>query len=98
MLKRDIIKGSNQVRVTFVIPHDPNQPRVSVVGDFNNWDPKATPLIKRNNSMRSATVTLPPGQRYNFRYYSADGQWFNDAEPDAFAPSGHGTQNCVVIT
>lgn len=98
MLKRDIGKDAKQVKVTFVIPHNPDQPKVSVVGDFNSWDPSATPLIKRNNNTRSATVALEPGKRYSFRYYTEDGQWFNDEEPDAFAPSEHGAQNCVVIT
>jgi 1,4-alpha-glucan branching enzyme len=98
MLKREISKDATQVRVTFIIPHLPNQPRVSVVGDFNNWDPNATPLIKRNNNTRSATVTLEAGKRYQFRYYDAGGQWFNDEQPDAFAPSEHGSENCVVIT
>jgi len=98
MLKRDIIKDSRKVKVTFIIPHDPSQPKVSVVGDFNDWDPSVSPLIKRNNDTRSVSVVLDPGQRYSFRYFSEDGQWFNDEEPDAFEPSEHGSQNCLVIT
>ena len=98
MLKRELIKGSNQVKVTFVIPHDPTQPKISVVGDFNNWDAGAAPMIKRNNDTRSVSIVLAPGQRYSFRYFSEDGQWFNDEAPDAFEPSQHGSQNCLVIT
>ena len=76
MLKREAVKQSNQVKVTFVLPHNPDQPRISVVGDFNNWNPTANPLIKRPNNTRSASLTLDPGQRYNFRYYLADGSAF----------------------
>jgi 1,4-alpha-glucan branching enzyme len=98
MLKRETVKQSNQVKVTFVLPHNPDQPRVSVVGDFNNWDPTATPLVKRPNNTRSASVVLEPGQRYRFRYYAADGSWLNDDSADAYEPNEHGTHNCLVIT
>ena len=98
MLKREAVKQSNQVKVTFVLPHNPDQPRISVVGDFNNWDPAANPLIKRPNNTRSASLTLDPGQRYNFRYYVADGSWLNDDSADAYVPNEHGTHNGVVIT
>lgn len=98
MLKREPIKNSQQVKVTFVIPHNAEQARVSVVGDFNNWDPSATPLVKRANNTRSASVTLDAGQRYRFRYYSADDQWFNDEAADGYEPSEHGSENCILLT
>jgi 1,4-alpha-glucan branching enzyme len=98
MLKRETIKNSDQVKVTFVIPHDPSQPRVSVVGDFNDWDPAATPLVKRANNTRSASVNLDPNKRYAFRYYTAEGHWFNDDSADAFEPSEHGSENCIIAT
>jgi len=98
MLKREKIKGSKDVKVTFIVPNDPAQGRVSVVGDFNNWDPSATVLAKRSNGTRSATVVLAPAQRYAFRYFTEDGMWFNDDDADAYAVSEHGSQNCIVLT
>ncbi len=98
MLKREPIKQSEQVKVTFVIPHDPDQPRISVVGDFNNWDPSATPLVKRANGTRSASLVLDSGKHYGFRYYAADGKWFDDEGADGFALNEHGTQNCLIVT
>ena len=98
MLKREPIKQSDEVKVTFVIPHDPDQPRVSVVGDFNGWDPAANPLVKRANNTRSASVVLKPGKHYNFRYYSADGKWFDEAGADGTTPNEHGSHNCLIIT
>lgn len=96
MLKREIDKKSGQVKITFSIPHDPDQSRVFVVGDFNGWDPAALPLVKRANNTRSASVTLAPG-RYAFRYFTADGEWFNDGEADAYEPNEHGSQNAIVV-
>lgn len=98
MLKREVLKQSDQVKVTFVLPHNPDHGRISVVGDFNNWDPSKTVLVKRQNNTRSASVTLDPGQRYRFRYYMADGTWLNDDSADAYEPNEHGSQNCLVIT
>ena len=98
MLKRQEIKGSDQVKVTFVIPHDPNQGRVFVAGDFNNWNPADLPLVKRANDTRSVAVTLDAGKRYAFRYYTEDGEWFNDEGADAYEAGKHGSDNCIIIT
>ena len=98
MLKREAVKGTDQVKVTFIIPNDPEQPRISVVGDFNNWDPNANVFVKRQNNTRSVSATLDTGQRYHFRYYAADGTWMNDDSADAYEPNEHGTHNCLLIT
>ncbi|MBW7883628.1 MAG: isoamylase early set domain-containing protein [Caldilineaceae bacterium] len=95
MIKRTTDKNDN-IKVTFVLPYNEGQEAVSVVGDFNNWDPAANRLIKRNNGTCSASVVLEPGARYRFRYYSADGTWFNDEAADAYEASEHGPENCIL--
>lgn len=97
MIKRELLKKSNQTKLTFVLPYDSAQAKISVVGDFNNWDPKANPLIKRTNGTASSSVTLEPNQRVRFRYFSADGKWFNDEAADLYEPGEHGEPNSVVI-
>ncbi len=97
MIKRELLKNNNQVKLTFVLPLDSTQPRTSVVGDFNQWDPKATPLLKRSNGTASAAVTVPVGQRVRFRYYTADGRWFNDEAADAYELGDYGAEDCVVL-
>jgi 1,4-alpha-glucan branching enzyme len=98
MIKREPVKQSNQVKVTFVVPHDPAQPRISVLGDFNAWDPKANPLVKRANNTRSVSVTLEPNRQYQFRYRTEDGEWLDDEQADGYAPNEFGTQNCLIVT
>jgi 1,4-alpha-glucan branching enzyme len=66
------------VRVTFVLPVAEPAGAVSVVGDFNAWDPYAHPLRKRGNGTRSAVVTLPAGTTLRFRYLADGGVWFDD--------------------
>jgi 1,4-alpha-glucan branching enzyme len=75
--------SSGAVRVTFVLPAAEPTGGVSVVGDFNDWNPYAHPLRKRGNGARSAVVTLPAGNTIRFRYLAEGGVWFDDdtAEP-----------------
>ena len=75
------------VRVTFALPTDEPGGAVSVVGDFNNWDPYAHPLRKRANRTRSAAVTVESGSTLHFRYLAEGGVWFDD---ESVSASGHG--------
>jgi 1,4-alpha-glucan branching enzyme len=72
------------VRVTFALPADEPSGAVSVVGDFNGWDPFAHPLRRRTNGTRSAAVTVPAGTRLRFRYLAEGGMWFNDDNAPGF--------------
>lgn len=95
MIKRTPLKDSNQVKVTFVVPEDRISCDVSVVGDFNGWDPYRNPLKRRSNGTRSAAVVLEPGS-YAFRYLDEHGAWHDDAQADAIVDDGTGATNCVV--
>ena len=66
------------VRVTFALPRDVPSGAVSVVGDFNDWDPYAHPLRRRGNGARSAVVSVPAGATVHFRYLAEGGVWFDD--------------------
>jgi 1,4-alpha-glucan branching enzyme len=80
------------VRVTFALPHDAPSGAVSVVGDFNGWDPFAHPLQRRTNGARSATVTVKKGRTLHFRYLAEGGVWFDDdAAPHTDAQGGYVT-------
>jgi 1,4-alpha-glucan branching enzyme len=77
-----------EVRVTFSLPAGQPAGAVSVVGDFNNWDPHAHPLRKRSNGSRSAVVSVPAGSTLRFRYLGDGGVWFDD---ETAGPAGeHG--------
>ncbi len=102
MIKREILKATNQVKLTFIQPVNiqlvnGSPAPVSVVGDFNSWNPKANPLIKRSNNTASASIILPVGQSVRFRYVTGQGVWFNDEKADAYEPGEHGEENCLVL-
>lgn len=98
MIRRKPVKGEDAVRVTFVLPSDQPYGRCSVVGDFNGWDPLASPLKRRSNRSFSTSLVLPRGRRFRFRYLCEGGIWVNEEEADGYEPSGHGSYDSVLIT
>ncbi len=98
MIRKEQKKGDNQVKVTFVLPQDEVSGKVSVVGDFNGWDPTKTRLAKRSNGTYSVSVKLEKDGNYAFRYFGEEGTWMNDDSADALVLSPFGTHNGVVLT
>jgi 1,4-alpha-glucan branching enzyme len=78
MVKTSRPRRDGTVRVTFTLPAAEPAAAVSVVGDFNGWDPFAHPLRIRSNRTRSASVTVPSGSTLRFRYLADGGRWFDD--------------------
>lgn len=68
---------------------------VSIVGDFNKWEPKAHPMRKDESGVWTQTVTLSPG-RYEYRIY-ADGQWVSDPKNPLMCANCFGTENNVLV-
>ena len=90
MIKTAKPARNGTVRVTFALPHDAPSGAVSVVGDFNGWDPFAHPLRRRANGTRSASVTVKKGRTLHFRYLAEGGIWFDDeAAPHTDAQGGY---------
>lgn len=70
---------------------------VHLVGEFNDWDPEATPMERLKSGDFKVTLDLESGREYQFRYLIEDGIWQNDDAADRYAPSGFGTDNSVVV-
>jgi 1,4-alpha-glucan branching enzyme len=98
VIKQAPVNGRKAVKVSFILRKDTVPGHVSVVGDFNGWDPLAHPLRPRANGTRSAAVTLPRGRRYAFRYLAEDGRWHDDESAETFEPNGVGGHNAVIHT
>ncbi|MFZ3493085.1 isoamylase early set domain-containing protein [Streptomyces sp. 5.8] len=76
MLERTLRK--DRTEVTFVLPADTPPGPVSVVGDFNDWQPGTHILRLRKDGKRAVTVELPSKGTHSFRYLAAGDYWFND--------------------
>ena len=85
--------------MTFVFV-TPNATRVSVVGDFNQWNADATPMRRIENSNAwTVTVPLSAGRHlYSFLAVGADGEkWLADPNAPAAPDDGFGQRNSVII-
>ena len=78
MIKTSKPGRDGTVRVTFALPIDDPGGAVSVVGNFNDWNPYSHPLRRRANQTRSAAVTVRAGSTLHFRYLGEGGVWFDD--------------------
>lgn len=95
MIRCASVKGTDKVKATFTVLVDGHVDPVAVVGDFNDWDPTATPLIRRGEHCM-ASVELDSGQRYAFRYLAEGGEWFNDEAADGYESNGLGGDNSIL--
>ncbi len=85
-------------KVTFELPKDVAAQTASLVGDFNNWDPNATPMKRKRDGSFSVAVNLESGKEYRFRYLLDNARWENDWQADAYVPNTFGTEDSVVRT
>jgi 1,4-alpha-glucan branching enzyme len=96
MIKRSKGSGSS-MKVTFVVPMADCDQALSVVGEFNDWDPLATPLRKRSNRTRSASVELPIGGSYRFKYLAEGGDWFCDPDADSHVANDYASVDSLLV-
>jgi hypothetical protein len=80
MVMRSQLFGG-KTRVTFSLPAGDLPPAVSVVGDFNDWQPGQHELKPRRNRTRSVSLILAPGA-YRFRYLATGGVWLDEQSAD----------------
>ena len=93
MIKTSKPGRDGTVRVTFALPEDEPGGAVSVVGNFNDWNPHTHPMRKRANQTRSAAVTVKAGTILQFRYLAEGGVWFDDET----APAGQGADAVLTV-
>jgi 1,4-alpha-glucan branching enzyme len=98
MIRKEPGSRDDLVRVTFELPATVWAESVSLVGDFNGWDPAALPMARgRNQESWHATIELQRGREYQFRYLINGSQWCNDWDADRYVPNPYGGDNSVVV-
>lgn len=85
------------VRVIFELPSSLWADRVSLTGEFNDWNECETPMLQERDGTWRATLDLPANNDYAFRYM-IDGNWQTDNRADGFAQSVKGHHSSVVQT
>ena len=97
MINKIPSNGGPLVRVTFVLPAAILAQRVNLVGDFNGWDTRATPMLQERGYARwSVSLELEAGRRYRFRYLVDGQEWLNDWYADDHVENPYGSYDSVV--
>ncbi len=95
MIRKVAAPTPGYVRVLFELPSCLWADRIFLVGDFNQWNDTATPMHQGRDGVWRATVDLPHGSSYEFRYL-IDGKWTSDSHADGFAQNSFGVSNSIV--
>ncbi len=70
---------------------------VAIVGDFNGWDERKTPMLKRSaDGTWSARVALLPG-RHVYAFVVDGDRWLVDPLAPQVPDSGYGPTNALVV-
>ena len=100
-VKKQQLKSKQICKATFKMakPAAPDAKAVFLVGEFNNWDTKATPMKKLKDGSFTVTIDLESGREYQYRYLIDGITWENDWEADKYVPNPTGSSdNSVVVT
>lgn len=81
-ITKQYLKSKPICKVTFSIETE-DAKEVSVVGSFNGWDAKATPLKKLKSGTFKGALDLEIDNSYEFKYI-VDGAFVNDSAADSY--------------
>ena len=97
-IRKEYSKSQKMCRATFRLPAEaaPKARKVTIVGDFNNWDKETTLLRKLDNGDFTITLELDPGKEYRFRYLIDGKIWENDWRADKYVKTPYGVEDSVV--
>ncbi|NOZ24585.1 MAG: hypothetical protein GXO94_00605 [Nitrospirae bacterium] len=98
-IKKQYLKTRPVCRVTFRLPKEaaPDARKVSIVGDFNNWDKGSAVMKRLKNGDFTITMELETGREYCYRYLIDATRWENDWWADRYRPNPFGCDDSVVV-
>lgn len=85
------------IHVVFELPESIWADHISLVGDFNNWNPTATPFVQTREGIWRVDLDLPADRRFHFCYL-VDGRKRTDFHADAWTNGPGRMTNCVIDT
>jgi hypothetical protein len=96
---KEYINEGQECKVSFLLPQEaaPDAGSISIVGDFNNWDINASPMIRDKNGDFRFTLKLSGGREYRFKYLIDGSRWENDWLADKYVANAFGSDDSVVI-
>ncbi|MHC1700707.1 MAG: isoamylase early set domain-containing protein [Humidesulfovibrio sp.] len=92
-------KDKNTCTVAFSLPVDATggARKLYLAGEFNEWNPTVLAMRKAKGRF-TASLELPAGTPYQYRYVTDTGAWLNDTEADCYVYSAFAdADNSVVV-
>jgi 1,4-alpha-glucan branching enzyme len=98
-LVKQFSKTKSVCKVTFTLPSEVvnEAKKVALVGEFNEWSSTATLLKKQKDGLYKASVELPIGSEFQFRYLLDGANWINDEAADKYVANEFTSDNSVVV-
>jgi hypothetical protein len=87
---------TREVRLVQFVLAAPRASRVTVVGDFNDWDPEATPMVRRDGGAWTAAIPVSPG-RHVYAFIVNGDRWVPDPAAPLAPEDGFGIRNSVIV-
>jgi hypothetical protein len=87
--------STHEVRLVQFVLTAPKASRVAVVGDFNDWDPSATPLARLGGSWVAA-IPVSPG-RHVYAFIVDGDRWVSDPATPLAPEDDFGIRNSVIV-
>lgn len=97
-LKKQVLKSKPVCKVSFRVSKEmaAGAETVTIVGDFNGWDPIETPMSPLKSGEFIAVLELETGKSYEFRYLVGGEEWYNEPEADGFVANTFGSENSLL--
>lgn len=99
-VKKQYLKTKPYCKVTFRLSKKTagNARKAAVAGDFNQWSSSQTPMKPLKNGDFTATLQLPKGHEYQYRFVLDDETWISDDAADKEVYSQYANaHNAVVV-
>lgn len=92
-------EGGSKCKVTFRLLREmaENAHKVTIAGDFNNWDVSGSEMTRVENGDYVTTLVLDSNKVYRFRYLIDGNRWENDWYADRYVTNGFGSKDSIVV-
>ncbi len=76
--------------------YDERAQQVSVIADFNGWDPEKAIMQTTTKGRWSLTLPTPPPGLHHYKFLIDNDRWVDDPENSDKEPDGYGGFNAVL--